>query len=783
MITTSRFRRNRPSALKFAGWGTLILLSAVLPGLSASAQDFEGKTVTEVRITGLERVSEQLVRSQLEVQAGQAYSQLAISRDIRRLFDTTFFNSIKADVATSGDGLVVTYLVEEKRVISEIKIIGNDKIKSRAIRAATTWKEGDTFVEEGYEAEREAVLKLYQSKGMPNAAVDIVVEEVGPSRVRITYMITEGKKAKISSLDFEGNDRLSDRKLKKGMETRRRWIFLGGKYDESKFESDLGKVIDKYGDVGRMEAEITGTEMTYSENGKSVDIKVNVVEGPEYTVATVEPGSNEVYDDDEIMEITETKPGEVHNKSQVNEDAQTIKKGYTSSGYINANVEPQVTLDKENKTTHVVQQIGEGDLKYVKEITVTGNETTRDDVVRREIFLNPGERFDGSLLEASHRRLESTEYYDAIRFSTQDIPEDPRHSNLLVDVEEGKTSYFNFGAGYNTEEGVGGYTELRFNNFDIANWPSFQGGGQQLRVRIALGQRRDEYSLSFSDPEIFGYPLLFGFDIFDESYDYDNGGTDYSQETQGARIRFGKVLSPYNTARASLGYSNVNYSDLRYGRLSPYHEYIGGDTTISTVWGFNRTTVDSNRDPSTGARHDFQVEWAFGGDNEFWKFDHDSTWFFSLDEEKKWVFSYRSRQGVGSAMGGSEHIPLSSRYFAGGSTTIRGFDARDVGPKEKEILGLFGDDVAVGGELRLLNTLELKYKASKWFRTYMFLDSGGVWLEPSDFDFGDMRYSVGLGIGFDIPMMGPIRLDYGFPLNPDDDQGSGKLHLQGGFRF
>lgn len=763
------------------GGSLFVCLFAALWG--AQAQQYDGKTVKEVRIQGLERVSEKLVRSQLEVQAGQSFNQLAVSRDIRRLYDTTFFNSIKGDVAASGDGVVVTYIVEEKRVISEIKIIGNDKIKSRAIRAVITWREGDTFVEEGYEEERAAVLKLYQSKGMPNAAVDIVVEEVGPSRVRITYMITEGKKAKIHSITFEGNEALSDRRLKKGMETKRRWLFLGGKYDETKFESDLSKVIDKYGDVGRLEAEITGTEMTYSENGKSVDITVNVSEGPEYKVATVEPGGNKVFDSDEIMAITKTKPDEVHNKSQVNADAQTIQKGYSDSGYINARVEPQVTLDKENKTTHVVQQIGEGDLKYVKEIKITGNDVTRDDVVRREIYLNPGERFDGGLLEASHRRLENSEYYDAVRFSTEDVADDPLHSNLLVDVDEGKTGFFNFGAGYNTDEGFGGYVELRFNNFDINNWPTFQGGGQQLRLRVALGQRRDEYSLSFSDPEIFGYPLLFGFDIYDQSYDY-KGGTDYTEESQGARVRFGKILSPYVTARASLGYNSVNYSDLQNGRFSPYYEYIGGDTTISTIWGINRTTVDSNRDPSKGARHDLQVEWAFGGDNEFWKLDHDSTWYFSLDDNKKWVVSARTRQGIGSAMGGSEHIPLAYRYFAGGSTTIRGYEARDVGPKEKEFLNLFGDDVAVGGELRLLNSLELKYKASKWFRTYFFVDSGGVWLEPSDFDFGDMRYSVGFGLGFDVPAMGPIRLDIGFPLNPDEDQDySYKLHLQGGFKF
>ncbi|MBX7259901.1 MAG: hypothetical protein K1Y02_26340, partial [Candidatus Hydrogenedentes bacterium] len=332
----------------------LLFVGGIAP--SAQAQQYDGKAIKEVRIDGLERVSEQIVRSQLEVQAGQTYSQLAISRDIRRLYDTTFFTTIKADVSEAGDGLVVVYQVQEKRVISEIKIIGNDKLRARTVRGVLTWKEGDTFVEEGYEEERAAVLKLYQSKGMPNATVDIVVEEVGPSRVRITYMISEGKKAKIRSLQFEGNERLSDRQLKKGLETKRRWWFLGGKYDEAKFETDLGKVVDKYGDVGRLEAQVTGTEMTYSENGKSVDIKVNVTEGKEYAVATVEPADNSVFDDDKIMNVIKVKPGDVHNKSQVNTDATTIEKGYSDSGYINAHVEPQVTLDRENKTTHVVEQ-------------------------------------------------------------------------------------------------------------------------------------------------------------------------------------------------------------------------------------------------------------------------------------------------------------------------------------------------------------------------------------------------------------------------------------------
>ena len=760
----------------------LAALLAVMVAAPVFAQQFEGKTIREVRIDGLERVSEQLIRSQLEVQAGQTYNQVAISRDIRRLYDTTFFSSIKADAALSGDEVIVTYLVEEKRVISEIKIIGNDKVRDRAIRGVLGWREGDTFLEDGYDEEREAILNLYQSKGIANTTVDIVVEEVGPSRVRITYVIDEGKKARIRSVDFEGNDALSERQLRRGMQTKRRWWFIGGKYDEDKLEADMQGILDKYGNHGRLEAEVAGTELAYTESGKGIDITIKVSEGPEYSVGTVETANNVVFDDDEVIDLLKVQAGDVHNKGQVEEDAKLVSKGYADSGYINSVVTPQVTLDRGSKTTHIVHQVEEGDLKYVREIKITGNDVSRDDVIRREIFVVPGERFDGTLLEASKRRLESTDYYDAIRLSMEDVEDDDRFANLLVDVEEGRTGFWNFGAGYSTDDGFGGYTELRFDNFDITNWPSFSGGGQQFRIRLNLGQRRSEYNLSFTDPEFLGYPILFGVDLFDESYEY-RGGTDYTQETQGAQLRLGKILSPYVTARTALSYRSVNYSDLNRGPFSAYYPYIGGDNTISTIWGINRTTTDSKRDPSSGASHDLQLELAgIGGDNNFWKLDHDSTMYWSLDEEAKWVLSYRSRQGIGFPFGDSDVIPLSDRYFAGGTSTVRGYESRDIGPKRPRY-GFFGDGESVGGELRLVNNIEIKYKASKFFRLYGFVDGGGVWLEPSDFGFGDMKYAAGVGIGFDVPMMGPIRLDYGVPLNGDEDQGSGRFHLQGGFRF
>jgi len=758
------------------------LVSAIALVTIAGAQDASESTIEDIRIVGLERINEQLVRSQLEVQTGDAYSPRAVARDIRRLYELGFFTSIKVDASPAGGGLAITYIFEEKRVIDEIKIIGNKKVRDRALRSVLSWRAGDSFVADGYNDEREAILNLYESKGLPNTVVDINVEEVGPSRVRITYEIEEGKKARIKNITFEGNNEISDRKLRKAMKTKRRWWMFGGKYDEQLFEEDLNNLVREYGNHGRLEADVVDTDMEFSSGGKGVDITIRVEEGPEYEVGSLEVAGNDVYDDDEVLNAIKVTAGDVHDRGQVEKDADAIAKGHRDSGYLDIRVAPQVTLDRENKVTNIVYNIDEGQLKYVHEVKITGNNVTKDSVIRREIFLLPGERFDGALLDASRRRLEGTEYFGPINFSVEDVPGHDNLANLLVDVEEGKTGFFNFGMGYSTEESFGGYAELELNNFDITNFPTFSGGGQQLKLRLHLGSVRTEYYLSFADPEILGYPVLFGFDLYDQRYKY-SGGADYTEETRGGRLRLGKVLSPYVTARAALQYREVNYSDLSVGPFSPFTEYIGGDTTISVVGGINRTNLDSTRDPSRGWKHDFELEIAgLGGDNDFVKFEHDTSWFKSLTREDKWVFNWRTREGFSVPFGDSEVVPLADRFFAGGASTIRGYESRDVGPTRKTF-PIIGEDEAIGGELRILETVELKYKLNEMIRTYAFADAGGVWETTSDFDFGDMRYSVGVGMGFNIPRIGPIRLDYGIPLNADEDQGSGRLHLQGGFRF
>jgi len=760
----------------------MMLLAGLLLAGAAWGQDPTDRRINRVDLEGLQRVSEGLVRSQIETQAGDTYSAAAIARDLRRLYDLQFFATIAVSSQVQADGgLVLTYLFEETRVIDSIRITGNDRIRARHIRAELNWHEGDSFVESDYPDELTAITRLYQSRGFPNAAVDILVEETAPGRVGLTYTIMEGARARVSNLEFEGNETLSDRRLRGLFQTKRAWWFLGGRYNETVFESDLERLVDYYGDYGRLEAEVAGTEFSFSETGRTMDILVRVEEGPEYTVGALQIAGNIVYDDDEIHEIIAVRQGDVHNRSQVAADADLIRQGYEDSGYIEAMVNPQVALDRETKTTSVVHNIREGDMRYVREIIVSGNRITRDTVIRRNIMLIPGDRFDGSFIRFSQRQLDNMRYFDSTRFSIEPIPGDDTFANLLLDVEEGRTSELGFGAGFNTDEGVGGFVDLRLRNFDIFNWRNFQGGGQQLNARAFIGESVNQFNISFMDPEFLDYPLGFGFDLFNEKRDFR--GANFTQEARGVGLRFAKSLSPYTAVQWGARHQDTSISNVPVLASRELRQLWTDDGSTNSIFvQLTRNTLDNRMDPVRGAEYSIVTQLAGLGDHEFYKVEWDSAFYRPVTAEERLIGMWRFRAGLVDDLGKPGFVSLSDRFYAGGTTTVRGYNTRDIGPKLRRFR-YFGEEFRVGGNFRVINNLEAKYIFNDLLRFYSFVDGGGVYADASDFDFGEIKWSAGIGFGVNVPRLGPIRIDYGVPLNADSDQGSGRWHLTTGFRF
>ena len=297
-----------------------------------------------------------------------------------------------------------------------------------------------------------------------------------------------------------------------------------------------------------------------------------------------------------------------------------------------------------------------------------------------------------------------------------------------------------------------------------------------------IGEYNTRYRLSFTDPEFMGYPISAGVEVFDDHLE-SRGGSRYTIEQRGARVRFGKKLSNDITLRTFLGYADVSITDLETFVDPELREFEDPGDTMTWGWSILRDTANHYLDPTDGTRTELAIEYAgFGAENEFVRVQTDATWYQGFKKFDKWSVSLNNREGWAMPFGSKDYIPLASRFFGGGASTIRGYDNREVGPKAQtfsDVLGIITyDEEAVGGEFRILNTLEAKYKINDILRAYTFADGGGVWWEAKDFDSSDFKYSVGVGLGMQIPFLGPLRVDYGIPLNPDGDQGTGRLHLQ-----
>lgn len=743
--------------------------------------------INTIELQGLTQVSESLIRSQLESKVNEPISRTAIARDIRRLSTMSYFTNIEVHHEVRGTENVLVYIFTEERTIGDLVIVGNKKVKDKDVRSALDYQEGDAFFEEAFESERTELLGMYKGKGFLNATVDIVVDEMDDTRMRVSYLINEGRKARIKKVKFTGNEAISNYRLRRVVKTGNGFLFISGKYKEEKFNTDLENVVNRYGDKGHLEATIANTDFYYFRGGKRVVITVDIKEGPQYTMANLDIANNFVFTDAELYQNIEIDPGEIHNKGQVEKDAVALRDKYNDNGYVNARVNTNVILDYEKHTTNVTHQVAESDLKYIKEVVITGNSETKDTVTRSYIDIAPGDRFDGSALRESMNEMQQSNLFGEVRPGLEDDPDDDRFVNLLMDVDEGKIGNFNFGAGLNSDTGVGGFGELRLNNFDIGNPPTFTGGGQIFNATANIGDYNTSYRVGFTDPEFMGYPFSFGVDVFDDRFE-SRGGSRFTIEQQGARVRLGKRLSNTITVNTFFGYSDINISDLDTFVDPVLRELEDDGSSYTWGWSFTRNTSDHYLDPTKGTRFQFSNEYAgFGGDNEYAKFQTDMTAYYAFKKYEKISFSINDRIGYVLPLGSKEFVPLSARFFAGGGSTIRGYDNRDVGPRaatfRNTVGGTIFDDEAVGGEFRILNTIEAKYKLNDITRLYAFADGGGLWFEVDDFDAGDFKYSVGVGVGIQVPFLGPLRIDYGIPLNPDDDQGSGRLHLQSLINF
>lgn len=736
----------------------------------AQPQDLQ-KIVTKVEVTGNKNISGATILSKVRTKKGAVFSQVIVSDDLKRLYALGYFTDIKIDVQDYEGGLAVTFIVEELPILSKISITGNRYIRTEALQKLIKSKTGDFFNVQQLKQDMRDIQKAYEARGFPLASIDYQMQtDKETNEARVIINIQEKMRVKIKDIYIKGNQTFSDRKILKLMRTRRDTLFTSGLYREEVLELDLERIRSFYYQNGFLDVQVS-YDKSFDPEQKNMFITIKINEGRQYLVGEVKIEGAVVFPEKEIKDGLRLKSGDIFNKDELKYDISSIQGFYFERGYISAEVEVDTILNEKTGRLDIVYKIVENELAYIDKIKIRGNTKTRDIVIRRELRSYPGEPFDGKKLKRSKERLYNLGFFQEISYDTEPTSV-PNKRDLIVNVKEAKTGEFAFGAGFSSVERFVGFVEIAQRNFDITNWHTFTGAGQDLRVKAEFGTARRQYDLSFTEPWIFGYPLSFGIDGYNR-YRERSGTTGYSydEERRGGNIRLGKEFTEFVRADLMYKLENVDISNVPSTASIDLRNEEGENTISSLFLKVTRDTRDNIYNPTKGLVLSGSGEIAggpLGQDKDFFKII--GTFDFYKTLVKKVLLELKLVAAGADTYSDTDTVPIYERFFAGGTNTIRGFEERSVGPKD--VSGEY-----VGGEALLYGTCELTYPLFKLIKVATFYDFGNVWGKLGDFAGGGFKYSAGLGLRIKTPM-GPVRLDYGYPLKVDPgEEKKGRFHF------
>ena len=730
----------------------------------------------DVQYTGPATISRERILAQMRTKIGLPYSDTVAENDIRALYNTGQVQNVRIFGQPEGDGVKVIVAVQTRTMLNEIQIDGATRISPKKLRKNLGVKLNTPLREEDLEKGREKIIETYQAHGFNDVEVTFRVEAIDAIRgtSRAVYTVNEGIKGSVSTVRFEGNTHFSDRVLRKQMKTRQKTLFSfvdkSGRLDETQLQDDLQKVREFYQNHGYIDVAVRDVTKQRTSSG-ALQIVIAIDEGPQYHVGKLAFVGYKATTEQKLRALVKMKEGSVYSAKAIKDDAKALADAYGSGGYVDLTIVPE-TSQAHDRLIDITYKIDEGQRSYVERISISGNTRTKDKVIRREVLIAPGDIFNTVRVETSKKRLENLGYFSKVDTFPVDTEVEGR-KYLDIQVEEKRTGSLNFGAGFSTVDSLIGFIELTQGNFDITNWPSLTGGGQKFRIRLQGGTERKDVELTLTEPWFMDRPISVGLTTYYHEANYLS--SIYDQRNYGFSLDVRKGIRPFLYGSLSYRLESIDTFNVA---LSASPELVA-ETGPSTKSVFSANLTWDRRDNPFLTRSGERITYTWwvagpGGTEQIYGFDVEASKYWRLPWDTILLINAEVA-GVDAWGDQTKLVKIYDRLFLGGSNNLRGFDFRDVGPKDI-------DGEPLGGQSMARATIEWTFPIVEKARGALFYDTGFVNTNPWDYNFNNVASDIGFGLRLDLPI-GPLRVDYGIPLQQAGNHGSGKFNFNVGYQF
>lgn len=738
----------------------LALIMLVSGSVVNAQQSFE---VSDIQVTGLQRISAGAIFNFLPIKVGDTFDPSESSELIRELYKSGFFE----DIQITTDGTAIVLEVTEYPSIATISFAGNKLIEEEDLRNAlrdNDFVEGRVYNPSVLELVKQELQRQYLNQGKYNAQVETEVIDLPRNRVDVTVHVLEGDTATIKRINIVGNEFFSEKMLLDEFESTTEVPFYkfwdsADQYSREKVSGDLETLRSFYQDQGFLDFRIISNQVSISNQKDGIFLTINIEEGDRYTVSNFVLNGRLVIPEDELLPYVFIAPGRTYSRRGVDSTIEFITARLAEEGYSYAEVVPVPDVDREANTVSFSINIRPGRRVYVRRIDIVGNRLTNDDVIRRELRQTEGGAFSPSRVNRSKVRLQRLSFFDEVEIETVPVAGRDDQVDLEVSVAERSTGSFLFGLGFSGDDGA-----LIQASISQAN---LFGSGNQLSFSVQRSDIIESVSVQYTNPYYTQSGISRSISVSGRNIDSAQANTSsYITQTLGLNLNYVFPINENNSFSIGGGLEKIDLESTIFSvpEVVDFIDQFPDNDLATLSTAFSHDTRDSLLYPTSGKSLSLSLEASVpGSDLEFYRFNLDSNVYFPFTN--RIALKLALGIGYGDGYGDTESLPFFRNYFAGGSSTVRGFEARSLGPRDSSDF-----PQPFGGSKRILSNISLLLPIGDGAldkRLNLFVDAGQVFADDEDIETSEIRYSAGIGFNWISPV-GPLSISYAVPLNEQE---------------